>query len=290
MKTKWAFIPCAGFGTRMGKVGKLVPKPLFKYYEKTLLDHQITFCRRLGFENFIINSHYQADKLEAWSEAFSGNLINLYEEELLGNGGSFHNIKKNLPKVENVYVFNPDSLLLISLKFWNKLFSLENKYQHILFSVPCSREDKYNRFKLDNEGFLQEIIPYYPGAPSTTYAGFGKVNLSNLTLKEGVSSFFESVVRPGKDEVHIIPLGKDAEYFDFGTEDLFKEKVVSLSTLPSLLEFMRETSGINQELMRESGYASNQQGVYDFRSTKSDVHKEGIYFDLYQKEFTLSLP
>lgn len=291
MKTKWAFLPCAGFGTRMGAVGKKVPKPLFSFYEKTLLDHQVSFCRELGFENFIINTHHCFEKMNQWVNQFQGNLVALHEKEILGNGGAFHNIKKNHPEIEDVYVFNPDSLLLTDESFWIDLISSSKSHKHLLATVPCDREDQYNRLVLNEYGELLEIIPPSMEAPCITYAGFGRVNLSEIEFVSGPSSFFETVVRPGRDNIGTVQIESSGDFWDFGTLAHFQSRVLEISKNrdSSLFKFLKRTKGLNQDLLQDRGYASDAKDVYDFRLKNEGAQTPGIYFSCFGEDFSLPL-
>ena len=50
-----AMILAAGFGTRMGPITKLVPKPLIKINDKTLLEENIEKLASIGVKEIIIN-------------------------------------------------------------------------------------------------------------------------------------------------------------------------------------------------------------------------------------------
>ena len=57
------FLLAAGFGKRMGDLTTNLPKPLLPYKGKTLLDHSIQFATEFGITEFIVNTHYHADKI-----------------------------------------------------------------------------------------------------------------------------------------------------------------------------------------------------------------------------------
>ncbi len=292
MKTRWAFIPCAGLGTRMGDVGKEIPKPLFYFFEKTLLDHQITFCKSLGFENFIINTHHQWKMFNKWEALAKCNVINLFEKQLLGNGGSFHNIKRHHPEIEDVYIFNPDTFLLEDDFFWNDFFRQAHLHQHVLISVPCNKKDKYNRLELDNNDQLMDIVPPALNSPRVTYAGFGKVSLKEIPPCEGYSSFFKTVVVPKVHDIKVIKLENNSNFWDLGTLELYKNLIISMQSMgnSSLYKFLLETGGIEPTNMREQGYRSDILNVYNFGSKENAVESEpGIYFNCFEKEANLPL-
>ena len=48
MQIDYALILSAGLGTRMGEIGKILPKVLWPIYFKSLLELQIRYCQSLG--------------------------------------------------------------------------------------------------------------------------------------------------------------------------------------------------------------------------------------------------
>ena len=158
MKIKWAFLPCAGLGTRMGPVGKKIPKPLFPLFDKNLLELQIEYCKRLGFVHFIINIHHNVKLFRSWLNSKSlEHIIVLEEETLLGDGGSFHNIKKNYPEIDEVFVFNPDSFLILTPEKWRHFFKEAHDWEHYLITIPCNEHDLYNRFVIDGKKVVARV-------------------------------------------------------------------------------------------------------------------------------------
>ena len=52
-------ILCGGRGTRLGKIGKKIPKPLVKLHEKPILYHKLSHSINQGFCDFIIAVGYK---------------------------------------------------------------------------------------------------------------------------------------------------------------------------------------------------------------------------------------
>jgi mannose-1-phosphate guanylyltransferase len=61
MKVDYCLILAAGFGTRMGLIGKSLPKVMWPIFEKTLLETQIIYARKFNPRKIYINVHHQAD-------------------------------------------------------------------------------------------------------------------------------------------------------------------------------------------------------------------------------------
>lgn len=81
-----ALLLAAGFGSRLGKLTKKVPKCLMPVGDKPLLGLWIEKLDNLGCDEIIINTHYLASQVEDYVSNHKGKVsIKIsYEEELLG--------------------------------------------------------------------------------------------------------------------------------------------------------------------------------------------------------------
>ncbi len=68
MQVKNALILAAGKGTRMGEIGKRLPKVLWPIFEKSALELEVAYAKELGAENIYINSHHYTDELLSFVE------------------------------------------------------------------------------------------------------------------------------------------------------------------------------------------------------------------------------
>lgn len=94
----------------MGDLTTNLPKPLLPYKGKTLLDHSIQFATEFGITEFIVNTHYHADKILEHLKKYTDYKIHIsYEPEILGTGGGIKTgIKKIIPPEEIFLTLNPD--------------------------------------------------------------------------------------------------------------------------------------------------------------------------------------
>lgn len=85
-----ALLLAAGFGTRLGEITKLVPKPLVKVGDQPILGFCLDQLSDAGVTEVIINTHYLASQVEEFIDGYDCNLnIKLsYEEKLLGTVGT----------------------------------------------------------------------------------------------------------------------------------------------------------------------------------------------------------
>lgn len=218
------FIPCAGKGTRMGEFGKFLPKPLWPFFESTLLDFQIEYFKRLGFKNIIINTHHLYEQFKKYNDRVKI----LYEPELLGSGGSLHNIKKRFPALKKILISNPDIVFDLSKSQWTKFLTEANKdtVENTLIGLSCCAGESYNELVV-REGFF-DGIQKAPERKYLTYSGIGVVDLRSFSYVAGESSFFKTIVNENLNKTVVMDLGQRNSYWDFGTLDLYTENILKI--------------------------------------------------------------
>ncbi len=231
MSINTVFIPCAGKGTRMGEMGKRLPKPLWPIFELTMLELQIKYYKSVGFERFIINTHHLADQFEA----YKNEIEILHEPVLLGSGGGLHNLKRNFPNIKKILVSNPDVLFDLDDREWVDLIriAIDESFDNVLLGLPCRSGESYNQLEIDEFGELEKVSSA-PLDDYVTYSGVGIIDLESFPLVEGESSFFESVINNKFNRTKVVSLGRKVDYWDFGTLELYVEnlnKIISNNNL-----------------------------------------------------------
>jgi MurNAc alpha-1-phosphate uridylyltransferase len=105
-----AFIPAAGFGTRMRPLTDRMPKALITLQGVPMLDRAIGLVREAGIGRIVVNAHHLADQI-ADHLAGSGVTVSQEAPDILDTGGG---LKAALPLLagDPVVVLNPDSLYL----------------------------------------------------------------------------------------------------------------------------------------------------------------------------------
>src|SRR5690606_6913691 len=106
-----AFILAAGKGTRMGEIGKRLPKVLWPLFDSTLLGLQIEFLKNIGVKNITLNSHHLHDQMTTYLSRTYPEVQSLHEQELLDAGGGVHNYLANTNYFEPTYIMNSDQYL-----------------------------------------------------------------------------------------------------------------------------------------------------------------------------------
>ncbi|MCD6556355.1 MAG: nucleotidyltransferase family protein [Bacteroidales bacterium] len=119
MRTK-VFILAAGLGTRLKDLTADKPKALVLVNGKPMLEHLIVKLKAQGFNNFVINVHHFADKIEDFlkkNDNFNCNIqISEERDELLDTGGALLHAKSYLEDTENILIHNVDIFSDLNLK------------------------------------------------------------------------------------------------------------------------------------------------------------------------------
>jgi MurNAc alpha-1-phosphate uridylyltransferase len=108
-----AMILAAGFGTRMRPLTLTTPKPLIKVAGKSLIDYGVEKLAAAKVSKAVVNGHYLADQIEAWSKAVSAPPMTFSDESdaILDTGGG---IARALPLLgdDPFFVLNADCFWL----------------------------------------------------------------------------------------------------------------------------------------------------------------------------------
>jgi N-acetyl-alpha-D-muramate 1-phosphate uridylyltransferase len=105
-----AMVLAAGFGQRMRPLTNTTPKPLIKVARRPLIDFAFEHLRKAKVRHAVVNVHYLADQLIAWSKSVPEPAITISDETdtILDTGGG---IARALPLLgkEPFFVMNSDS-------------------------------------------------------------------------------------------------------------------------------------------------------------------------------------
>ena len=108
-----AFIPSAGFGTRMGDLTKDCPKPLLPMHGVPLILYSLFLLSLWEIDAAVINLHYHGEKIKEYLKHFSLFPIFYSEEtQLLGTAGGIRNtIPSFFSLDDSIIILNPDTIL-----------------------------------------------------------------------------------------------------------------------------------------------------------------------------------
>jgi mannose-1-phosphate guanylyltransferase len=112
-----AMMLAAGRGTRLGELGRQVPKALVEIDGRPLLERQLRYLAREGVEHVVVNAHHLADQIVAYVAARSGppHVEVVVEPELLGTAGGVRGALDRFDRGTPLIVVYADTILHASL-------------------------------------------------------------------------------------------------------------------------------------------------------------------------------
>lgn len=252
MQIDHALILCAGMGTRMGEIGKKIPKPLWPVFFKTLLELQVDYCHSLGIKRLFLNTHFLSEEIEAHlkSNPKFADVIMLHEDPLLDSGGAIHNMasRGDVNYTGNLLLVNADQFLFFDQKYFTDALSALENSRAALFGIKVDKSAKYNETVLEND-LLKEIRKTDGTYDYVTYSGLGILKLDSLDHVTGISKFFETVANYKKERVHFV-VPEKFEYWDFGTAEIYFESIQEIyhslkeNKHSRLMDFLQENKAL----------------------------------------------
>lgn len=249
MKIKTCFITAAGFGTRMGEVGKRIPKPLWPVFSKTLLDLQLDYAKNLGIENIYINSHHQSELIAKW--AMNKNVTLLKEDIILGSGGCVHNLYEHIDnKEETILIINSDQFYFFDKSYVELAYQQminENSCAHLI-GIKVDKSEKYNETIIEKDSLIKIDKPRGE-EDYITYSGVGLIDLSKLKYQKGVSGFFDSVCNFKENHI-VMTTPSESEYWDFGTKEKYLSAMFNVlkSETSLMYSFLKENNVFDEDV------------------------------------------
>jgi len=261
MQIDHALILCAGLGTRMGEIGKKLPKALWPVYFKSLLELQINYCQDLGIKRIFINIHFLADEIENFIHSHPRlDITLLHEDPILDSGGAIHNMasRGDVNYMGNLLVVNADQFLLFDHQYYQKALQLLSSSRAVLFGIKVNRDAHYNETVI-KDNLLTNIKKPDGLSDYITYSGLGLLKLDNLYPVAGATKFFQTVANYQKEQVRFVT-PDTYEYWDFGTSDIYCENIKKIAVL--LKDKYSSNSLILKFLKQHGALNGNEQNFY----------------------------
>lgn len=288
MKIDYCLILAAGFGTRMGEIGKLLPKVLWPVFEKPLLELQIRYARNLGIKRIFINLHHQATIIQDFINSIPHDDITiLFEPDILDVGGAVHNlaVQGSVNYHGNLLILNSDQFLFFDKSYFDQALTSIQSHACSLFMIEVNKSGKYNQVTLKNSpngDFFGQIIAANNVVDEIfwTYSGNSLVNLNKLSPNLGKTNFYQTVARYEKELVPVIKLEK-LSYWDFGTLPRYLDSLVriiaSVRTPDEFIKFLLHEKALDLEKLDQvsQSYLSSDLKVLDFSAFRGPK----IYLD-----------
>ncbi len=226
-RLKQALILCGGYGTRLGKITKNIPKPLLILRKrKNIIDYIIFNLSRFGLKNIILLCHFQHLKFfkKYHNKKIDGlNIKCIYEKKLLGSAGAIYNIKEKLD--DKFLVCNGDSFFDFNILDLN-LALKKNKLGIVPLAKIKTEKFRYSYIKLEKNlitDFNHESINKFSLINSGTYILKKKI-FKYFKKKENSleSGLFKSLIKRKKLQGKVYKK-KFNVFIDIGVKkDLFR--------------------------------------------------------------------
>jgi len=271
MPIDYVLILSAGLGTRMGEIGKNLPKPLWPILNKNLLHLQIDFCKKLGVKKIFVNTHFLHEAIKKYITDESFEVEILHEKILLGSGGAIHNLAKH-PEVSykgRVLLLNADLFFLISKEKLHEEAQKLNENRAVLFGMKAASTEKYNQLIIE-ENYLKNITKPNGKEDYVTYSGVGLINLDGLKKVDDYSNFFESVC-DYKFENILVSVDESIEQWDFGTAKHYLDSCAKI--------FEKENSIFKQLLVNFGIDFKLSEKFYSKELNSVNLDLKGIFYE-----------
>lgn len=271
---KTCFIASAGFGTRMGELGKVLPKPLWPFGNLRMLDLQVAYAKNIGCQNIFINSHHCHQQMEEWAKGKNVTLI--HEPEILGSGGCIHNLKKYVHD-EVILIINSDQFYFFDFE------NIERDYESLktsdaiahLYAISVDAKSTYNETVIQNNELI-DIVPHKGDENYCTYSGVGLIDLGQVDYIPGSSGFFKTVCDFKSNKV-LMNIPDNPIFLDLGTLEKYIAVIKNSDKLPEpILSFLKTVPEFDMTQLSISTIVNWSGLKFDF-DNKSIIYKGQIY-------------
>lgn len=209
MPIETGFILAAGMGSRMGEIGKTLPKVLWPVFETTLLGLQINFLIKNKVQDIYVNSHHCHDQIQKYCSKFFPQVTVLPEIELLDAGGGVHNFIQEAKQTKPFVLLNSDQFIDFKTDDLQKLLQFDGDERASL--VAMNNIGDHSSLNIKDE----QLVAIEKSSHGKMYIGLAAINPAGLRPVKGASKFFETVCNYKKEKVLVRP--SDGIFLDFGS-------------------------------------------------------------------------
>lgn len=232
MKVDHVLILAAGKGTRMGEIGKVLPKVIWPIFKKSILELEIDYAKVLAptADVYINVYNYKNHIIDFCKEhSLNSKAEILEEQEVLDIGGAIHNLARKVAYKGNVLILNSDQFLFFAPEIFNQSLEKLKTLDSVLFTYEVNSNDGYNALEIRDELFQRVILNKELKSDTTiqTYTGMSLINLEKLTPVPGESRYFDSIANSAHNKVgtKLLP---NIEYWDFGTLERYRSSIKNI--------------------------------------------------------------
>ena len=217
-KLEQIVIFCGGFGTRLKKISKGVPKPLISINNKAFIEILIHYFSRFNFKKVLLLCHYKGTKFykKYHNQKINGLLIKcIIEKKPLGTLKSLIHAKKSL---ENFFLLsNGDTFFDTNISSLYMKFNYKKNLM-LLGAAKISTNDKYRYQNLFVKNKLLKKVYYSKQKTQIINSGLAIVNKKVLNyVKKDDNSFDKHLIKSlvPKKKIQVEVLKK--KFIDIGT-------------------------------------------------------------------------
>jgi NDP-sugar pyrophosphorylase family protein len=152
--SKAAVILSGGLGARLRPFTEVIPKPLLPVGEKAVLEIQIEYLKKYGFDRIFLATNYKSEYIEKFfgdGSRYNVDLKVSKEEEPLGTAGPIKLLEKYLGN-ESFLVLNGDVLSLVD---FGKLYDFAEKQDSLL---TVSIKKMITPYEFGNISFSGDVV------------------------------------------------------------------------------------------------------------------------------------
>ncbi len=161
-----AMLLAAGRGERLRPLTETLPKPMIQVAGKPLISHTLSYLKRCGVREVIVNLHHLGESIQEYvgdGRQWGLRVLYSWERKLLGTGGG---IQKAAPHLfgSSFLVMNADILVELDLKDVLR-FHGEN---HAAVTMVLRRDpeaERYGVIETDGYGLVRQILGRLPVPP-----------------------------------------------------------------------------------------------------------------------------
>jgi NDP-sugar pyrophosphorylase family protein len=192
-------ILAAGLGTRLGSVGRAVPKVLMEIGNRPLLERHLLYLQELGMRRVVMNVHHHARRIQAWVKQYAGPLeiVCVVEQRLLGTAGGVRNALSDLEPGPFIVLYG-DVLIEEPIQAMVQLHRDQGAVATLALHEADSAEGK-GVVEIDDDGRVTTFAEKEPGAAGRVLVNSGIYVLESdilAPLERGVVSDFGHDVFP----------------------------------------------------------------------------------------------
>jgi D,D-heptose 1,7-bisphosphate phosphatase len=192
-------ILCGGFGSRISKITKKVPKPLIKVIKKPFLYYLIKNLSRYNFINFYLLTYYKNENFVKFKKKYEKELnvrISIIrEKEKLDTGGSILNATKKFSSNSEFLVLNGDTYIDLDFdRYYKKFKKISKLLLPIIKKDKCSAKlnslniNKDKRIYFSNKNkFMNSGIYFFFKRNISKFYKYKKCSFENLILKKKIN-------------------------------------------------------------------------------------------------------